>query len=828
MKLGTQETDVSSHRDAIHDHLLAGIAVAILVLLTCYGEHSILNSIDYQLIIKPQLQFAMESISAGEIPWWNPYSGLGRPLMTDIHYGLWYPPTYLLLLGENTGVFLLVWLHYLLLWSGTRQLIRHFGGTRMMAFVGGIVMCLTGNFNGRLLSGMFYFVFQECYAPWILLLTLQLGKSWNGRTVSMLALTSGAAFLCGNGHVFWIIHCGAGITLFVRSLLALRQEPVRDALQPLQQWAVAMVFVAGLCAIAWQPYLDLVEHGNRQNSTYEFTAFGSADLRALYSLLYGNSADLNVDWEKNFFVGSFWCFAGAIGLFRLRHPDVRPLGIVAAFCILFALGHNTPFHGLFVHVLPGADLFRVPPRIMLWPTIILVVLAAAWLSRAAAKESLKFPLMAVVALPFIWHFAWFCDLSSRMPPFSAGALLAFVVSAVATLTWPQLWTAHHRPWRYAILIGIVALEFIPFTAHIQKKYLPLDTRFHASTAGEALIKDVSRLNDGKGHAQPAPRINLPRSLASANAGLVSRVAGVNADTPLFLDRPWRYLNLIAGENPECMMNNTLPARITELRSDHLPYISLDYEYDPLTGRALEVWAPFPRAYFSTVSLTATNSDDAMAAIVAGVPVGKVTIVENSDVSRQAAPPQAESNLSFVAYGNNRVTVALTNSHPGYLVLNEAWFPGWKASRDGVVYETEPANVWMRGVLLPAGAGPVEFFFEPQRLTSGMAITGGMILLIIAVLIRDSSRLQPGPGGTVTTGEGPGSGGAGQAGWINLRRSTINQKRLPSDSRPKFVVEEPIGRTSRRHPGLSRGSRDYSGKKVFATLPSRTISAKRCW
>lgn len=202
---------ISGHRA---DFAIGAAMTALFAWWVCFSSPSITHTIDYTAIFQPHYSFAFDAIKSGTVPLWNPYSGLGRPLLSDIHLGLLYPPTYLLLLGESPGLFLLIWLHAFILWAGIRQAALHFGANRSAALLAGLVAILSGFCTARLMSGAIFYVFQESYAPWLLLFTARLGRRWNWTGVLLLAFGMTAMFLCGNGHVFWILQCGIGMFLF--------------------------------------------------------------------------------------------------------------------------------------------------------------------------------------------------------------------------------------------------------------------------------------------------------------------------------------------------------------------------------------------------------------------------------------------------------------------------------------------------------------------------------------------------------------------------------------------------------------------------------------
>lgn len=71
---------------------------------------------------------------------------------------------------------------------------------------------------------------------------------------------------------------------------------------------------------------------------------------------------------------------------------------------------------------------------------------------------------------------------------------------------------------------------------------------------------------------------------------------------------------------------------------------------------------------------------------------------------------------------------------GYLVLADAWDPGWIALVDGAPAPIVRADVIFRAVLLEPGAHRVEFLYRPRAFYIGVLLSGiGIALWGIAVL-----------------------------------------------------------------------------------------------
>ncbi len=88
---------------------------------------------------------------------------------------------------------------------------------------------------------------------------------------------------------------------------------------------------------------------------------------------------------------------------------------------------------------------------------------------------------------------------------------------------------------------------------------------------------------------------------------------------------------------------------------------------------------------------------------------------------------------------NRVEVDIDVVKPAMLVLNELWYPGWKAYRNGKEIELYRVNFLQRGVWLERGRHQVQFVFQPPAWKVGALIslisTGLTVLVVIGVVTK---------------------------------------------------------------------------------------------
>ncbi|MCP4036695.1 MAG: YfhO family protein, partial [bacterium] len=77
----------------------------------------------------------------------------------------------------------------------------------------------------------------------------------------------------------------------------------------------------------------------------------------------------------------------------------------------------------------------------------------------------------------------------------------------------------------------------------------------------------------------------------------------------------------------------------------------------------------------------------------------------------------------------RVVVKARSDRAGYLVLSDAYYPGWRARVDGKPVSIHRANYLFRAVPIPAGESRVEFVFESDSLERGLWTSAGAVALL---------------------------------------------------------------------------------------------------
>ena len=96
-----------------------------------------------------------------------------------------------------------------------------------------------------------------------------------------------------------------------------------------------------------------------------------------------------------------------------------------------------------------------------------------------------------------------------------------------------------------------------------------------------------------------------------------------------------------------------------------------------------------------------------------------TIVVIETGNALAGDASATSAVVIQSYSNDEITLKVSSSAPGYLVMSEVYYPGWNVEVDESAAELQRANYAFRSVFLPPGEHRVRFYFQPATWRIGV-------------------------------------------------------------------------------------------------------------
>jgi len=124
----------------------------------------------------------------------------------------------------------------------------------------------------------------------------------------------------------------------------------------------------------------------------------------------------------------------------------------------------------------------------------------------------------------------------------------------------------------------------------------------------------------------------------------------------------------------------------------------------------------PRALPRVMVLTDWRLADFDALLAQGWPdvdPRRTVLLEKAPLGLPATvAPAGESTARIVRYGNTEVVIEVDAPAGGILLLNDVWYPWWRARVDVAAAEILKANVLFRAVAIPPGKHTVRFTFHP--------------------------------------------------------------------------------------------------------------------
>ncbi len=151
----------------------------------------------------------------------------------------------------------------------------------------------------------------------------------------------------------------------------------------------------------------------------------------------------------------------------------------------------------------------------------------------------------------------------------------------------------------------------------------------------------------------------------------------------------------------------------------------------------------PRPFFVHRAVRAGDDETALALMrdEAFDPAETVVLAagEGALLAAESAGAGGQPSIRVLRDEPETIAVEVTSDAPGYLVLSDAWLPGWRASVDGEPAALQRANVLFRAVALEAGRHRVSFTYRPASLLWGRWVSIlGIAIVALAWISRSAS------------------------------------------------------------------------------------------
>jgi hypothetical protein len=732
---------------------------------------------DVASLYYPTYLYAASQIKEGILPLWNPHLFAGMPFAADIQSSLFYPINWVLYLFVDVNYGSLEWLlifHYWLASAFMYLFLRDLNLSRTSSLAGGIAFAFCGFMTAHL--GHLPMILVAAWLPLCLLclrrahLTLGFGGwAWSiGAGLSMAI-----SLFAGHAQIF-------SYTLIAVALLWLVLLFEHKPFTPASAWLwiakgfVAVLVLFGLGAMQLLPSIELSNQSVRSAISYEEASAYSAQPITLLNLLLprvygGNPASYSPgDWQST----ENWGYCGVITLalaaaavlFR-RNKMLTFFGILLVLSLLIMLGDLTIVGAWIYGFLPGFSSLRSTGRALFLFGFSLAGLAAFGLdgllaflhshnpSNRSAVRWYLVGLSAAVAVVALFVMPLFFSqtlqlngsLTSRLPQAinDLGVLMLWL-GLLAGISWAA-WRARLNPRvAGALIVALLVLDifspnslFNPTTDNLLSGF----QQFTARTVTYKLTRDKTTNipfrvdSDANAQDQWQPSTAL---LVSSEDPTTQMYDTGGAFNPLKLRR-YDYLWGVAKDNFDSPLYDLAGARMRVVSSSTVLTNTQKWQPSDIypAFRLYQDLNAMPRVFLvhdarvETDGFTTVNSLRNFS-----VDPRHTVLLESGTSASSSLPGTAEASTSGEAvvakeYGSQNIVLDVTATSPGWVVLSDAWYPGWEATIDGRSAPVEVADHAFRAVHVDAGQSTLIMQFRPATWAWGSLIS---LLTFLAVLV----------------------------------------------------------------------------------------------
>lgn len=733
----------------------------------------------------PVLQFypwraaALDAISQGSLPLWNSSSGMGAPLLANYQLAFFYPPAWVIYpFAWVGGVQWMAWahtlvnlVHFFIAGLGMAKLLEKHNGSPLAQSIGALAYSASGFFIAR--QGVFPILWTAAWLPWLALYASDLASPFKkldtmhcaGWIHLKLTLVIAMLLLAGHAQLSWYFLWFAGAWIAAGKILH-SQNPFRSIIR----YVLSGLLAAGIAAIQLIPTAEYLLQSQRASAVDFETAAAYSFwpwrwITLLAPNFFGNPGTGDYwgyasFWEDAVYIGILPLGLAILSLLALpgRKQPAKPGRMAAwfgiALTVIFAMGKFTPvFPWLYQHI-PSIDMFHAPTRIMVLAVFLLVFMGSLFVDSGWTRPSgrtLYWARLATagcvaVSIGSLAGWALLDDISPTFFRSTALAGLAATGIGFLTLYQPANATLARKRWEIAV-VGLLVIDLwlaqmgsaptMPM-AELRFSSSPGTTgggngRLYISAEDEQWLrhKRFYRFQDFH-FLEPAKSVfRVP----IANTNLLLGYSSVSNFDPLVSMRYQAWMDHLAGEDEKALEVDWMRMGVTHR-------LVRDAGQNEVLIQPVDAGSSSPGVRMTASLLTATDAIEALAIVEAQAEDTSVVVFEMPETIYLTSPVSEQAfDYSILVFERswNQFVIEYECEHDGYLVAAESFFPGWKASVDGLAVKIYPADGVFMGIQAPAGQHRVEFRYQPDSFRAGWVITLLSVVIVTSVFISGRQK-----------------------------------------------------------------------------------------
>lgn len=744
-----------------------------------FKDRSFGVELDFIRQFYPARYFAVDSISKGVFPLWNPYVFCGHPFFASYQTALLYPFNILMigLYAVSGSTFSIkaqcgfVVFHFFLAGFFMYVAAREFSLSRYASLLAALTFMFCGYMTAH--AGHLN---QHSAAAWIPLIFLLFHRAVKRKSVSYSLLSGaalGIALLAGHFQpIFYLCLMLLIYALYVGIAAFRKGERVAHAFFGLLA-VLIMVAVAVLLASAQLlPTYEMIRISSRERIPYEIASTYSLPRRQMITLLfphfYGSSpANYTGGWAPAMWelYGYSGILALILGVVAFRHRERETVGyfwIMLVLSVLLALGPGGYIFTLLFKAGLLFNRFRDPARILVLFGFSSAFLAGFgadhvienFMSRGSEKEAVRIKSAVLTATAFILIIAVVVTgvllaRGAKHAKNTEKAIRSMLLPCLIVVAFSGLILICSRIPRHGSLLsgGLLILILLDLIVHnaawtvveINPRDLYADRRACEYLASR---KGVFRVET-----------DAHTMYEALDNGPIYHLEKTTGDDSLVLKRFHQYREMLIpsvspGVQPGLFYEGAIRSPLLDLMNS-MYFVSRNRMADVLAEKKFILEKKLdgvyvyrnvdalPRAFMAEGEFVSDDKES-----LERVSKSKSRVLKRRAFLEVGGGDYRDGDIirsvsgavKFIIKEPGRVVIDLGPGARGVLVLTEAWYPGWEALVDGTKAEIYKADYLFMGVILEKKARRVEFFFRPKNLCHGVYVSCATITALMAYFI----------------------------------------------------------------------------------------------
>lgn len=734
----------------------------------------------------PGYAFAAQQIQLGTIPLWNPNLFSGMPFAADVQMGLFYPLNWILFLFYKIEYEQLEWLliiHYWLAATFTYIFLRDIGLRRLGSLAGGVAFAFCGFMTAHL--GHMPMILVATWLPLQLLFLRRalITKGGSGWAWSIAAgLSMAVALVAGHVQIFSYEMMAAGLLWLYLFAGAGGYRSVKEALPWVLKGGLAVALALGVAAVQLLPTLELSTQSIRSAVSYEEASQYPAQPVSLLNLflprVYGTNPTTYSfgPWQttENWgYVGVVTMALATAGLALRRARMIGFFALLVVLAMVLMVGDLSIVSAWVYKFLPGFSKLRDAGRALILLGFGFAGLAAYGLDALVAA----FQGTENERRKAMW---WLVG---------AGGALVIVVAGILPIFYRDLLVNQFTPLRLPSAVNDLGMLTIWLALLVGTGWAAYTHRMKPAMAGSlmllTLVLDIFSPNSlfnpttqnilsgyqffdvtnvlTKQTRNPSTgikqRVDTDTNVQSTWQPSTALLASAHSDDPLYdtggafnplkLER-YDYLWGQAKSHPDSPLYDLMGASLQVISST--PALVTARAGQPKwqlleKNSGLDIYRnknAMPRVFLvHEARIEKQRLDTAVVLWRQDIDPRHTVVLESGEAvqsktlgTAEAQPPGGSTGeaVRVTRYTPNAVDISVTATEPGWVVLTDAWYPGWQASVNGKDVTVEPADYAFRGVKVDKGQSTISMQFRPPSWLVGRAISLVSLLTAIGALV----------------------------------------------------------------------------------------------